>query len=127
MNILNSLRGTLRSSRWHIGALLLAATLAASPAQGEGEGGQASWYVIDTSLVNGVQLGYIQKFVGGQSVNEPYRQGTFVDFVGIASFNFPSPAQGTLTLPNGAMEIARYDIIGNGVASGPAAGAPRGG
>ena len=175
MDILNSVRGKLRSSRWHIGALLLAVTLGSTPALAQGgeggggeippsftpqngwwwnpaepagrgilietnaagdiyagvlvydEGGQASWYVIDTSLVNGAQVGLIQKFVGGQSVNEPYRQGTFVNFAGLASFNFTSPTRGSLTLPNGAMEIARYDIIGNGVASGPAAGAPRGG
>ncbi len=40
MNFLISLRGKLRSSRWHIGALLRAAALAASPARGEGGGGE---------------------------------------------------------------------------------------
>ncbi len=39
MNFLISLRGKLRSSRWHIGALLLAAALAASQAHAQGEGG----------------------------------------------------------------------------------------
>ena len=39
MDILRTLRSKLRPSRWHVGALLLAAMLAASPAFAQGEGG----------------------------------------------------------------------------------------
>lgn len=87
----------------------------------------AAWYVINTQPVNGGQVGGVQRFVGGQSMNGDYRENAFVTFVDTASFSFQSPTAGTLTLSSGAIPIQRYDIVANGVASGPAAGAPRGG
>ena len=38
------------------------------------------WYVIDTRNVNGGQVGELQQFVGGQSLNGPYREGKFLGF-----------------------------------------------
>ena len=85
------------------------------------------WYVIDTRNVNGGQVGELQQFVGGQSLNGPYKQGTFLGFFETASFFFTSPTTGTVNLAGQAMEIQRHDIVANGVAMGPQAGAPRSG
>ena len=88
---------------------------------------RAIWYVIQTRTVNGTEIGELQQFVGGQSLNRTDREGIFLAYVGTASFSFDTPTTGTLTLPTGAMPIARQNIIANGVASGPAAGAPSAG
>lgn len=88
---------------------------------------RAVWYVIQTRTVNGSEIGELQQFVGGQQINGLDREGIFLGSAGLASYSFDTPTSGTLTLPTGAMPITRHNIVANGVASGPAAGAPAGG
>jgi hypothetical protein len=89
--------------------------------------GHSEWYVFETSDAgDGRQAGLLQKFVGGQHLDGEYRQGAFVGFQGIVYFRFDSPTLGEMTWPGGVMSIARYDVIANGVASGPQSGAPAG-
>jgi hypothetical protein len=93
------------------------------------EWGLPAWYVIDTANNgSGQQSGLIQKFQGGQTLNGDYHPATFSGFLGNATFLFNSPTSGTLSMAGlGEMQISRYDIVANGVASSPAAGAPRSG
>src|SRR5205085_1760892 len=61
----------------------------------------------------------------GFALNGEYHPNSFIGFVGTASFQFDSPTSGSVTMPGlGTLPIKRYDVIANGVASGPAAGAP---
>jgi hypothetical protein len=91
--------------------------------------GRAEWFALDTTAASdGNQAGQLQKFVGGQATNGRYRTGTFLGFVGVAHLVFQTPTEGTMSWPGGNnMSIARYNIVPDGVASGPAAGSPAGG
>jgi hypothetical protein len=88
--------------------------------------GLPTWYVVDTETsASGQQSGQLQQFAGGQTLNGEYHPNSFIGFVGTASFTFDSPTSGTVSMPGiGTLPIKRYDVILNGVASGPAAGAP---
>lgn len=89
--------------------------------------GRAVWYVVNTQGGIDAQSGQLQQFSGGQGLEEPWRQAQFIGFAGEVSFRFTSPTTGTMTWPGGIVNIKRYDIVAGGVASGPMAGAPRGG
>ena len=91
--------------------------------------GLPTWYVVDTrNNGSGQQSGMLQKFVGGQTLNGDYHAPNFFGYIGNATFLFNSPTSGTVSISNyGEISISRYDIVANGVASGPSAGAPRSG
>lgn len=89
--------------------------------------GRAIWYVINTVPSTAVPQGQLQQFVGGQALNGNFRTGTYLGSAGTATFDFTSTTTGTVTLPGGVMNIQRYNLITNGVSTGPAAGAPANG
>jgi hypothetical protein len=91
--------------------------------------GIPTWYVVNTETSStGQRSGQVQKFQGGQQLNGPYSAPTFAGFVGNATFGFSSATSGTVSIAGiGDMAIQRHSFITNGVASGPAAGAPAAG
>jgi hypothetical protein len=91
--------------------------------------GLPTWYVVNTETSGtGQRSGQLQKFQGGQQLNGPYSPPTFSGFIGNATFLFDSTTSGTVSISGlGEMAIRRYDFVANGVASGPAAGAPNAG
>jgi hypothetical protein len=91
--------------------------------------GIPTWYVVNTETSStGQRSGQVQKFQGGQQLNGPYNAPTFAGYVGNATFLFDSTTSGTVSIAGiGDMAIQRHNFITNGVASGPAAGAPAAG
>lgn len=88
--------------------------------------GKPIWYIsLGARSSNGVYQGTLLQYGSGQTLSGAYQAATQLGSVGSVTLSFDTTTSGRLTWAGGTVSIQRYNIITDGVTSGPAAGMPQ--
>ena len=82
--------------------------------------GSPTWYVVEATGTGATQVGMLQAFADGQTLDGAWQPSVYAGSPGAASFTFDTSTSGWLEWPGGRLRIERADV-----ASGFGTSAPR--
>lgn len=87
--------------------------------------GSATWYVSGGQMASATSFrGQFDKFFGGQSLTGPYVEPQEIGAVAAVEIDFTSDTTANLKIGAKTYQIARFEVVGGGLAAGPAAEMP---